>query len=52
MCVWWKWDVRGDELDLTFVLQPRTPRRMIENIGPGHGLESSRTAGATSGCMQ
>ena len=23
---------------------------MFENIGPGHGLESSRTAGATSGC--
>ena len=25
---------------------------MFENIGAGHGLESSRTAGATSGCMQ
>ena len=24
---------------------------MFENIGPGHGL-ASRTAGATSGCMQ
>ena len=28
-----------------------TRRRMFENIGPGHGL-ASRTAGATSGCMQ
>ena len=28
-----------------------TPRRMFENVGPGHGL-ASRTAEVTSGCMQ
>ena len=23
-------------------IEPRTPRRIFENIGPGHGLESSK----------
>ena len=55
MCEWHSWDVRGAGLDwwcATFVLQlftePQTLWRKFENIG--HGLESSRTGEATSGC--
>ena len=28
--------------------EPRIPRRMFENIGPGHGLESSMQSGSSS----
>ena len=60
VCEWRKWDVRGAGLDYSdarpsyfnFCTEPRTPRRMFENIGPGYGLESSMQSGSSSrsGC--
>ena len=38
-------DLRTSNLELS-------TKSVGEYIGPGHGLESSRTAGAKSGCMQ
>ena len=56
VCEWRKWDVRGAGLDYSdarpsyfnLFTEPRTPRRMFENIGPGHGLESSMQSGSSS----
>ena len=56
VCEWRKWDVRGAGLDYSdarpsyfnLFTEPWTPRRMFENIGPGHGLESSMQSGSSS----
>ena len=49
MGCWWNGsDARPSYFNLLYL---GTRQRMFENIGPGHGL-ASRTAGATSRCMQ
>ena len=50
VCEWRKWDVHGAGLDYSdarpsyfnLFTEPRTPRRMFENFGSGHWLESSK----------
>ena len=52
VCEWRKWDVHGAGLDhsdvrpsyfnLFTAVEPRTPRRIFENFGSGHWLESSK----------